>query len=543
MGKSDGSSSEEMPSYALPSHTLLYNRYLLVKMLGAGGFGITYMALDKLLNRTVAIKEFFVQQMMFRDNSMTFSVTVSKSTENLERVYRISRRKFVDEARTLANLEHVPGIVRVHDLFEENETVYMVMEYLSGMTLKSFVKKHGKMSFSDLLGRMNPMLDSLHELHQHGIFHRDISPDNIMMSESGALVLFDFGGAKISDNDGESSIILVKSGYSPLEQFQAGSVVGPWIDIYALAATIYYCITGVVPPESIKRVNTPNLLKRPSELGASLNKEQETVLLKAMSLRHGERYQTIPEFKQALNVRQHKQKRSIVYLLIGAAAAVLVAGGAGFALKTKFGKKLLENETDAMTEEGLLESETGEMTEGQLPESEDRGAMTEEKLSESETGGATTEEQFSESETDVMPEERIPESDSSVAIGKKLPVSETDVMTEEQFLESETDVMTEEQFSDRETDIMTEEGRPGYEVITDYNKEMISYEDAAQELSGREDWMERLDSLKQSKEAYQRGNRAVRDGKLQEALEWYEKVIGADSNYMDARKKMDEIQP
>ena len=222
-----------MPPYVLTPYTVLNGRYLVGKVLGKGGFGITYIAMDMMLERVVAIKEFFVQGYMYRDNSTSTSISVSTSAgDSQEQYYRLNREKFEREAKIIAHLDDLTGIVKVYDFFYENDTVYMVLEYLDGINLKEYVKAQGgKLNVNEVTSKLNSVMSSLQNLHEHGILHRDISPDNIMVLGDGSLKLLDFGGAKIQANTGLSNMVIAKKGYTPIEQYHTDGNQGVWTDV------------------------------------------------------------------------------------------------------------------------------------------------------------------------------------------------------------------------------------------------------------------------------------------------------------------------
>ena len=290
------------PSHALAPFTILHGKYLVGRILGSGGFGITYIAYDMVLQCPRAIKEFFLQGAMYRYSSESTGVSVINSSFSQEQMYKVNREKFMQEARILARLDYLPGIVRVHDFFNENDTSYIVMEYLDGETLKDYVeRKGGKLSWEETLGKIRPLIKSLQQLHNKNIFHRDISPDNIMVLRDGTLKLFDFGGARVQDPSGEnhSVIVMKKTGYTPVEQYSNGPQ-GAWTDEYALSATIYYCITGQVPAESVARAAEPSLLIKPSQLAPELPARQEAAILKGLGLRKEDRYPDLYDFEKNL---------------------------------------------------------------------------------------------------------------------------------------------------------------------------------------------------------------------------------------------------
>ena len=305
-----GNSNEtyKKSEYALPPFTILNGRYLVGKTIGAGGFGITYLAMDLVLERRVAIKEFFMNDAMYRTQAC--AVTVSMINKAQEEMYRTSREKFEREAKILAYLNNMPGIVQVYDFFSENGTAYIAMEYLDGKTLGEYVReKGGCLSLEETKQILYPIMKSLDKIHKEGILHRDVSPDNIKFSEDGSPKLFDFGGAKLETNDDLSKIAYMKPGYTPLEQYSVNGDQGPWTDVYAMGATIYYCICGKKPPEAPER----SCGKAPlsfEAVGMKISKAEENALRKAMTLRGDLRYQTMEEFWENLEKASQNGKEN-----------------------------------------------------------------------------------------------------------------------------------------------------------------------------------------------------------------------------------------
>ncbi len=278
--------------------TVLLNKYLIGKVLGQGGFGITYLAFDINLNLKLAIKEYLPQYWATRTSGLSKVVMLTSSTSDL---YKYGLTKYMEEARTLARFLEHPNIVSIRDYFEDNNTAYIVMSYHEGLTLQKYLTvKDEPLSLHQSLTIFLPVLDALKEIHTAGILHRDISPDNLIINKSGQVILIDFGAARqaVSGHRQELSVLL-KAGYSPEEQFRKKGEQGPWSDIYALAATIYRTITGQIPPESLDRLLEDNITP-PSKMGVDVNYEQEKVLLKALAVRATDRYRTVDEFQKAL---------------------------------------------------------------------------------------------------------------------------------------------------------------------------------------------------------------------------------------------------
>lgn len=284
----------EKNSYSLQRNTGLIGRYVIQKVLGQGGFGITYLGIDKLYGNKVAIKEYYPQKIAMRKAQYEDVVTVTSIEEKNN--YNKGKKRFLDEAQVMARFNKNEGIVKILDFFEANNTAYIVMEYLEGITLKQYLGKYGVIQFRNLIEMMLPLLEALIEIHSQGLIHRDISPDNITVQHNGKLKLMDFGAARDYTESGNKSLtVILKPGYAPPEQYQTHGVQGPWTDIYALCATIYKCLTGITPPDAIARV-MDDKFKEPDQLDGKLSPDIKKILWKGMNIFPEERYQDIVEF-------------------------------------------------------------------------------------------------------------------------------------------------------------------------------------------------------------------------------------------------------
>lgn len=284
----------EKNSYSLQRNTRLIGRYVIQEVLGQGGFGITYLGIDKLYGNKVAIKEYYPQKIAMRKAQYEDVVTVTSIEEKNN--YDKGKKRFLDEAQVMARFNKNEGIVKILDFFEANNTAYIVMEYLEGITLKQYLGKYGVLQFRNLIEMMLPLLEALIEIHSQGLIHRDISPDNIMVQHNGKLKLMDFGAARDYTESGNKSLtVILKPGYAPPEQYQTHGVQGPWTDIYALCATIYKCLTGITPPDAIARV-MDDKFKEPDQLDGKLSPDIKKILWKGMNIFPEERYQDIGEF-------------------------------------------------------------------------------------------------------------------------------------------------------------------------------------------------------------------------------------------------------
>ena len=290
--------SMEENLHCLRKGTRLIGRYTIEGVLGQGGFGITYLGIDELHEKKVAIKEFFPQGIVTRNIEYKDTVTVTFVGEKDN--YEKGKERFLKEARTMAKFSKDEGIVKALDFFEINNTAYIVMEYLEGITLKQYLRENQRIAPEDLIELLVPLIESLDEIHSQGMIHRDISPDNIMVLPDGRIKLMDFGAARDYTEFGEKSLsIVLKPGYAPPEQYQTHGIQGPWTDIYALCATMYKCITGENPPDAIERVMDDHL-KKISAFGISVLPQIEEAIIKGMSVAANDRYQNVGDFCEDL---------------------------------------------------------------------------------------------------------------------------------------------------------------------------------------------------------------------------------------------------
>lgn len=285
----------------LPVGTVLdcgAHSYHLGAVLGQGGFGVTYIGYDATVGRKVAVKEYFPTRCAQRGED---GRTV-EPLPGMEETYAGGRYSFVKEARVLSELEGMPSVVQALAYVETNNTAYLIMEYLDGTPLYRMVDpKTGKrIPAEKLLLPLKKLLSDISRLHDKKVIHRDIAPDNIMWMPDGSLKLLDFGSAR-SMEDGKSMTVMLKHGFAPVEQYQSHGQ-GTYTDVYAMAATIYYCLTAVAPPQSTERMlgGDSAQLKRPTALGVGLAPEEEDALLWGLEVLPQNRPQTMGEFAQRL---------------------------------------------------------------------------------------------------------------------------------------------------------------------------------------------------------------------------------------------------
>ena len=281
---------------ALPQGSVLAGQYVIEKVLGQGGFGITYKAYDHASKQYVAIKEFFPDSMATRAAS-----TVIPFTGEREESYKYGITCFLQEAQTLAQFIGNDNIVRIYTYFEENGTAYFAMEYVEGESFDVYIKQHGgKLSFDEAAKILVPIMDALYAVHQKGIVHRDVTPDNIYITKDGTVKLLDFGAARYSLGDKSRSLdVVLKHGFAPKEQYTRKGKQGPFTDVYSLGATFYYAVTGKRPPDSVERMDEDELVP-PSTLGADIGRLPEMAILNALNVQPQDRFQSMLAFKNAM---------------------------------------------------------------------------------------------------------------------------------------------------------------------------------------------------------------------------------------------------
>ena len=284
--------------------TLLHDRYIIGRVLGAGGFGVTYIGWDGKLERKVAIKEYFPAEFSTRipNHSM---MTVFDGDRGEQ--FRDGMKKFVEEARRLAKFQEEPGIAKVFDSFEENDTAYIIMEFLDGETLASYLHKEGSIPENLAVDMLRPIIHSLQTVHAEGIIHRDIAPDNIFLTKTGEIKLIDFGAARYATTTHSRSLtVIVKPGYSPEEQYRSRGDQGPHTDVYALASTLYKMITGKTPPDAMERRSkyegeNKEILLPPHKLKRGVSLNRENAILNAMNVRIADRTPDVATFLKELD--------------------------------------------------------------------------------------------------------------------------------------------------------------------------------------------------------------------------------------------------
>ena len=280
--------------------TVLQGRYVVGRAMGQGGFGITYAGFDPNMDRRVAIKEFYPNGVASRDASRTDVVTCT-GTGDIAENFRLGVDKCVQEARSLAQLDDIPGVVRGLDQFQMNNTAYIIMEFVQGVTLREYLRQRlpHKPDFREAVELLAPIGKALQRVHERGFVHRDVSPDNIMINTEGEPKLLDFGAVKmvVSDDGGQTEHPIVKRGFSPIEMYSTDGRIGPWSDVYAYCATLYFILVGSSADEPANRIYRDTL---GGKLANVVSPAQSSVLEKGMALSPQNRYQKMAELLPAL---------------------------------------------------------------------------------------------------------------------------------------------------------------------------------------------------------------------------------------------------
>ena len=326
---------EPVSPLQLPPGTLLAGRYLTGRVLGYGGFGVTYLGWDQMLEQKVAVKEYLPSEFATR---MVGQCDVTIFSGNKAEQFEGGLHRFVEEAKRLAQFQSEPGIVRVFDSFEENGTAYLVMEYLEGETLTALLEREGKLDPERAIALLEPVIRSLETVHATGIIHRDIAPDNIFLTKDGRVKLIDFGAARYATTSHSRSLtVIIKPGYSPEEQYRSRGEQGPWTDVYALAAVLYRIITGETPPDALERrafyeKKRKDILIPPSKF-VKLERNVENAILNALNIRAEDRTASAADFWEELTGTEnvsHRQAhiplRDVLHWPLGLKIGVPVLG-------------------------------------------------------------------------------------------------------------------------------------------------------------------------------------------------------------------------
>lgn len=282
-------------------HTVLYDRYIIGKVINNGGFGVVYKAYDMQLENIVAIKELLPTQNSMVTRMPPSQTVIPVNDEKNEQFQKLKMR-FMEESRVIAQFSNCESIVHIYDFFETNNTAYLVMEFLDGETLREKMNVNNeKMSYDEAINIIMPIMNALKIVHGKGIIHKDISPDNIFLCNDGRVKLIDFGAAKFGDSQitVQENSVVTKPGYTPPEQYRLNGKIGPYSDIYSVGAVLYTILSGDTPEESIDRLEKDNLQKL-NKLGVQLPVYAEKSIMKALALKENARFKSMDDFVKAI---------------------------------------------------------------------------------------------------------------------------------------------------------------------------------------------------------------------------------------------------
>ena len=335
-GYVDGSPPAE--AYHLAPGEILNHKYIVGTAIDSGGFGIIYRAWDAQMEQVVAIKEYFPNGVVSRVPGQNDVIVYSGKNRE---VFRKGVDRFLVEARNMAEFSQ-PDIVALYDYFEENNTAYIVMEYLDGVSFKEYLKERGgQIPSEEVVDITLHVLAALEEIHSHHIIHRDISPDNVFLCSNHRVKVIDFGAARFSSGEESSNFsTIVKPGYAPAEQYRTKSRQGPFTDLYALGACMYQAATGEKPQESLARAMHDDL-RPPKELNPEVPEYLSDIIMKAMAMDEDERFQSSEEFMKALKGHQiaktpakkkpkkkRKKGNSVLKMAVAVVLTLLLCAGA-----------------------------------------------------------------------------------------------------------------------------------------------------------------------------------------------------------------------
>ena len=273
--------SDKKMGASLTQGTILQERYVIEKVIGRGGFGTTYRATDTRVDVPVAVKEYLTER-------------------------NFSEKEALQETKMAAKFYALEGIAAARDFFAESGHVYIVMEYVTGVSIKKYIREHGPMNGEEMLQKIRPIMEALEKIHQEGVIHRDISADNLMITREGKLKLVDFGTARFTNEYlNKPHTLVFKRGFAPIEQCRTNGRQGPWTDIYALCATMYYMVTGIVPDDAVERMIDDRLKSLEQMQGTRLHVKKRACIMKGLEVDPEKRYQTIGEFYTELYETDH----------------------------------------------------------------------------------------------------------------------------------------------------------------------------------------------------------------------------------------------
>jgi serine/threonine protein kinase len=302
----DRAEHEAKYPFSLKGGSILAGLYIVGRVIGQGGFGTTYLAYDHQLGMKVAIKEYFPGGIAMRVPGTTM---ISVHDGECREIFNYGAEQFLGEVHVLAKFNGHPNIAGVKSFFNENNTSYYVMDYIEGISFKSYIKNcGGRIGYEDALRILVPVLSALADVHRAGLIHRDVTPDNIYITKDDEIKLLDFGSARYSIGDKSKSLdVILKAGYAPREQYLRRGKQGPWTDVYSVAACFYASITGYIPPEALERIENDELVKFSSR-GIAVPAYLEEAIFKGLQVNASERFQNANEFLQTIRAGHPHKK-------------------------------------------------------------------------------------------------------------------------------------------------------------------------------------------------------------------------------------------
>ena len=312
--------------YHLYPGMTLNDRYIVGQVLGFGGFGIIYKVWDSRFDTIMAIKEYYPSGLV---NRVPGTKAVNLFAKNRRKEFDHGLTRFLDEARNMAKFNSHKSIVNVFEYFEENDTAYIVMEYLEGMTLGEYLKET-PLGYKAGISLILKVCSALKDIHATGIVHRDVSPDNIFICTNNNIKLIDFGAARFSSDEEKHMTIILKPGFAPPEQYEKVNIQGPWTDIYALGATFYFAVTGIKPEESTNRKTADDLIP-PIQLDSKIPEYISDTIMKAMAVDRHLRFSSVTDFEKALNrekkvlpLAKEKKRRKVRRLATALSSTLII---------------------------------------------------------------------------------------------------------------------------------------------------------------------------------------------------------------------------
>lgn len=293
-------------NHTLPSGYILNNKYIIDYVRGEGGFGITYVGhiKDSTPQQNVAIKEYFPSGVASRDHSQT-PYRVTHFNGDFSVSFRKGLQRFLNEAVLLKKFAYLESIVSILDVFETNNTAYLIMEYIDGINLKQLISNEGTLPFSDIYSLMLPVMKDLSIIHEQGLIHRDISPDNLLIGLDNHLHLIDFGSVSVANpNETKTVTVILKAGYAPPEQYLATGHIGPWTDVYGLCGTMYYALIGKPPIDALIRMQKMDENFFILQDNTDIEAYQWNTIVRGLSLDYSERYTSVKMLYQALTTSE-----------------------------------------------------------------------------------------------------------------------------------------------------------------------------------------------------------------------------------------------